>query len=94
MDILTPPQIYHFLDGVPDWQYEHWTLHNTYEFTSFLEAVAFVNDLIEPIEYLQHHPNITIMYNKVRITTCTHDANDSITDKDIALVQAIEEMLE
>lgn len=73
MKLLTPPQIYQFLDTVSDWSYENNTLTNTYEFESFLEALGFVNDLAEVVERIGHYPDIFIAYNKVTLTTTTHD---------------------
>jgi len=36
----------------------------------------------------QHHPDIDIRYNKVRLGLSTHDAG-GITEKDLALARAI-----
>ena len=95
MDILTQPQIYQFLDTVSgDWTYEQGMLRTSYEFSDFLEALSFVNDIAEVAENLGHHPDIDIRYSKVLVATVTHDADDQITDLDIALVEVIEELIE
>jgi 4a-hydroxytetrahydrobiopterin dehydratase len=39
-----------------------------------------------------HHPNWSNVYNKVDIMLFTHDANDSITDKDVKLSEEIDQI--
>jgi 4a-hydroxytetrahydrobiopterin dehydratase len=41
-------------------------------------------------EKMGHHPNWTNVYNKVHFQLCTHDANDTITEKDIQLSKEID----
>lgn len=45
---------------------------HVYKFKDFKEAIAFVNRLAEIAEAEQHHPDITIIWNKVTITLTTH----------------------
>lgn len=95
MTILTPPQIYAFLDTISgEWTYEKNILLCSYEFESFLEAVGFINDLTEVVEKMGHHPDILIQYNKVTLSTTTHDAENQITDLDTSLVEEIEALVD
>jgi 4a-hydroxytetrahydrobiopterin dehydratase len=41
-------------------------------------------------EKLNHHPNWSNVYNRVIIELTTHDAGNTITDKDRQLAKAIE----
>ena len=41
-------------------------------------------------ETLHHHPEWKNVYNKVEICLRTHDANNTVTDKDYELASAIE----
>lgn len=45
-----------------------------YQFANFVEALAFVNKIGALAEELEHHPDITINYNKVKLSVTTHDA--------------------
>jgi 4a-hydroxytetrahydrobiopterin dehydratase len=65
-------------------------LQKTFQFRDFSEALAFVNRVAECAERLQHHPDITINYNKVTLTTTTHDAGSVVTVKDRELADAID----
>lgn len=93
MQQLTEPQIYEFLDSVKGRRYENKALTTTYEFENFLEAMSFVNDLVPVCEELSHHPDILIQYNEVTVTTTTHDFGGVVTDGDVNLVRAIEQLL-
>lgn len=75
-----------------NWTISGNTLQKTFEFGDFNEALLFVNRVGQIAEGLQHHPDITIMYNKVLVSTTTHDAGGIITDKDHALADAIEDL--
>ncbi|NJN85106.1 MAG: 4a-hydroxytetrahydrobiopterin dehydratase [Leptolyngbyaceae cyanobacterium SL_7_1] len=85
---LSPDQVSTALDRVPSWTTDGQTLSCTYRFDNFVESVAFVNRLVEPAEQLAHHPDLTIVYNKVHISLTTHDAG-GLTELDFALAEAI-----
>ncbi len=65
-------------------------LIRTFEFADFKEAWSFMSEVAELAEAHQHHPNWTNVYNRVTILLSTHDADDSITEKDKALAEAID----
>lgn len=71
-----------------------WTLENASKlicerkFADFIQAMDFVNKLIEPAESAGHHPDIYISYNTVKIQLTTHDAG-GLTQKDVDLAQVI-----
>jgi len=57
-------------------------------FKNFIEAIAFVNQLVEPAEAAGHHPDIAISYNKVTVSVTTHDAG-GLTNADFELAIVI-----
>ncbi len=63
------------------------------QFDSYLEGMAFANAVAELAEQQNHHPNIMISYAKVEVETTTHDAGNTVTDKDWRLARAIEAIL-
>jgi 4a-hydroxytetrahydrobiopterin dehydratase len=85
---LTQTEIDQKLESVPEWQQLKQTITRTFKFKNFVEAIAFVNQLVEPAEAAGHHPDLTISYNKVTVSLSTHDAR-GLTDKDFALAQTI-----
>jgi 4a-hydroxytetrahydrobiopterin dehydratase len=84
MKALTPSELHEILQELEDWQLDQGKLVRDYEFPDFRQAIAFVNRIAELAEQLQHHPDIDIRYNKVRLGLVTHDAN-GITQRDVKL---------
>jgi 4a-hydroxytetrahydrobiopterin dehydratase len=85
---LTQTDIDQKIKTVPEWRQLKQTITRTFEFKNFVEAIAFVNQLVEPAEAAGHHPDLTISYNKVTVSLTSHDAG-GLTDKDFALAQTI-----
>jgi len=59
-----------------------------WKFKDFAEALAFVNRVGEAAEAANHHPDISIRWNRVRLTLSTHSAG-TVTDKDHELAETI-----
>lgn len=60
------------------------------EFADFAAAVTFLNKVAALAEELDHHPDLLLHdYNRLRITTVTHDTG-SITAKDRELAARID----
>ena len=57
------------------------SLQKTYQFSDFKEALNFINKVGDISESMNHHPEITNIYNKVTLKLKTHDKNQ-ITDLD------------
>jgi 4a-hydroxytetrahydrobiopterin dehydratase len=68
----------------PDWKIEGGELVRTFKFEAFRDAVSFVNHVADLAEEANHHPDIDIRYNRVRLALLTHDAG-GLTSKDFAL---------
>ena len=69
------------------------SLKRDFVFKDFSEAFAFMTRVALLAESMQHHPERSNSYNKVSITLTTHDQDDSVTDKDRKLAQAIDKLL-
>ena len=86
--LLTDTEINAHLSNLPGWELEGKTITRTFKFKNFVEAINFVNQLVEPAEAAGHHPDLSISYNKVTVTMTTHDAG-GLTAKDVQLAQSI-----
>ncbi len=78
----------HLLSG---WEVEGKTLQSVRKFRDFVEAIAFVNKLVEPAEAAGHHPDLQISYNKVTVVLTTHDSG-GLTQKDFDLAQKVSQI--
>lgn len=68
-------------------------LYRTFEFPDFVSAFGFMASVALIAEKMNHHPNWSNVYNKVFIELTTHDAGNTITDKDIKLAKAIDALV-
>lgn len=62
------------------------------KFRDFVQAFEFMGMVAELAEKHNHHPNWSNVYNNVSIQLTTHDAGNTVTDKDRALADAISQL--
>ena len=85
---LSENEIHEKLPALPGWKYESGALVHDYTFTDFAEAFAFVARLALLAEKANHHPDIDIRYNKLRVALVSHDAG-GVTGRDISMAAEI-----
>jgi 4a-hydroxytetrahydrobiopterin dehydratase len=78
---------------VNDWIVEDNKLKRSFVFENFVHAWGFMNSVALLAEKMNHHPLWLNVYNKVEIELSTHEAGNSITQKDIELAKAINNLL-
>ena len=75
-------RIHRLLMSVPEgWSEVDGALEREFRFDDFVQAIAFVNRVAELAEAENHHPDVEIHYNRVKLRWSTHSA-DAITDRD------------
>jgi 4a-hydroxytetrahydrobiopterin dehydratase len=57
---------------VPGWSLTEGRIEREFRFPGFEQAMAFANKVAEIAEQEDHHPDIFIAYNTVRLTLSTH----------------------
>lgn len=72
------------------WETKENTLYRLFRFNNFSEAFAFMTRVALLAEQQGHHPRWTNVYNTVEIWLCTHDAGNTITEKDVQLAKSID----
>jgi 4a-hydroxytetrahydrobiopterin dehydratase len=78
---LSDQEINDFLRKYPEWAIEDGMLVRFWTFNGFVEAIAFVNRVARLAEQANHHPDIDIRYNRVKLALVSHDAG-GITARD------------
>ena len=73
------------LDG---WEFDGQQLTRLFVLPTFMDAIGFVGRIAEAAERAQHHPDIDVRYDTVRLHLMTHSER-GITDKDFALATEI-----
>lgn len=76
---------------LPDWTLDGKEIKCVRKFKDFVEAINFVNHLVEPAEAAGHHPDLSISYNKVTVVLTSHDAG-GLTEKDFEMAQVISQI--
>lgn len=67
-------------------------LRAEYRFPDFAEAFAFATRVAALADLRNHHPELTIGWGYVRVTLTSHDAGDTVTDRDRSMAEAIENL--
>jgi 4a-hydroxytetrahydrobiopterin dehydratase len=68
-------------------------LVRSFEFKDFTEAFSFMTRVAFIAEKMNHHPEWTNVYNRVEIRLSTHDAGNTVTEKDRKLASEIDKLL-
>ncbi|RLQ89110.1 4a-hydroxytetrahydrobiopterin dehydratase [Notoacmeibacter ruber] len=78
-------------DWLPGWEVASSgdAIAKSFRFKDFRAAMAFMNDVADDAERLNHHPDWSNSYNTVDIQLTTHDAG-GVTERDIELARIIE----
>ena len=66
-------------------------LEREFEFADFAEALAFVNRVGEAAEAANHHPDVEIHWNRVKLRWWTY-ATGAITERDRQLAERTNEL--
>jgi len=74
------------------WKEENNTLIKTFEFSSFEEAMQFMQNATPFISETDHHPTWTNTYNRVEVKLTTHDVGNKITEKDRKLAAYLDKL--
>jgi 4a-hydroxytetrahydrobiopterin dehydratase len=92
-DLLNNQDIKDWLKKLPEWDLDKKQIERVFEFEDFTLAMDFVNNVAEIAEEDDHHPEIDIRYNKVRIALSTH-AEGGLTDADFEVAEKIDTLVE
>ncbi len=80
------------LEQLDGWHHIKKAIAKTFSFSTFNDAIKFVNTVALLAEKHNHHPEITIDYNKVSLSLTTKDSG-GLTEKDFALAKEIDILL-
>ena len=75
------------------WNNSNSKLEKSFKFKDFKEAMNFVNKVAKIAESQNHHPEINIDYNKVKLSIFDHEKGE-VSDKCHKFVGAVDELNE
>ena len=89
MGTMSDAEIHASLAVLPAWVHAGGAITRQFRLDSFAGAIAFVVRLSYAAEAANHHPDLDIRYDRVRVTLSTH-SEGGVTAKDLDLARAIE----
>lgn len=78
---LPPHELHTLAAQLPHWHIEGSELVRTFHFANYHQSIAFVNALAWIANAQDHHPDLSVHYNRVVVRFSTHDA-DGLTLND------------
>ena len=77
--------------GLPGWTRVADRIAKTYRFAGWKETIAFVNAVAWIAERCDHHPDLSVHFNRCVVSYSTHDAG-GITQNDLVCAARIERL--
>jgi 4a-hydroxytetrahydrobiopterin dehydratase len=74
------------------WELKEGKIVKSFQFSSFIDAIEFVNKVAKVAEKIDRHPIIIINWKAVRLSLKSFDV-DAVTKRDINLAKEIEKMV-
>jgi 4a-hydroxytetrahydrobiopterin dehydratase len=74
------------------WEQKDNQLYRKFVFNNFIDAFAFMTKVAILAEKANHHPTWLNTWNRVEIWLSTHDSGNVVTDKDLDLSKAIDNL--
>lgn len=93
-DVLSKQQISDYLKDLPHWREVPGAIAAVFQAKTSAAAIELFSDIAGAAEMDQHHPDVDWRYDKVFVTTTSHDAGGMVTTRDIALASKISEHAE
>ena len=93
VDPLKPAEIESLLRQLSGWTLDGDAITKTYTFRNFYETMAFVNASAWISHREDHHPDMTVGYNRVRVAYVTH-AIDGLSQNDFICAAKIDRLFE
>ena len=86
---LSPEEVENWAAVHSRWKFRDDGIRKTYTFPSFRSAIVFVNRVATIADEVDHHPDITIRYDKVSLKLWSHDAG-GVTERDLKLAERVD----
>lgn len=65
-------EVQKYLRETPGWNFQNGVITREFQLKNFTEAMIFVNQVAHVANSEDHHPTITISYNRVALKLTTH----------------------
>jgi 4a-hydroxytetrahydrobiopterin dehydratase len=86
---LSPEEVRNLSQSLPDWTLKDNSIEKLFQFRDFRRAIEFVRNVADAAESANHHPDIFISYNRVKLTLTTRKIG-ALTKMDFDLAAEID----
>lgn len=86
---LTRQEVEQYLPRLPGWKLTDGSIEKEFRFKSYLEGLAFANEIGKIAEEQDHHPDILIRWRRVKLTLSTHSVK-GLSENDFILAARAE----
>jgi 4a-hydroxytetrahydrobiopterin dehydratase len=90
-DLLPDEEIEARLGDLDGWSREGDAITKSFDRGDFVGSVRFVDQLVEPAEEMNHHPDLSISWSEVKISITNHAAG-GLTEADFELAAKIDQL--
>jgi 4a-hydroxytetrahydrobiopterin dehydratase len=91
MDLLPDNEIEARLGELDGWSREGDAITKEFKNEDFVGSVRFVDSLVEPAEGMNHHPDLELSWDTVKVSITNHAAG-GLTENDFELAKRIDEV--
>jgi len=89
---LSENEIKDFLQtNLQNWDYKNQAISRIYKTGNWMVTLVIPNTIGYLAERSWHHPELILNYNNIKVILSTHDAENSVTEKDLVLAKKIED---
>ncbi len=89
--LLAPAEVEHEMTMLNDWKRNEAQIEKVVTTADFVHAMAFVTSVALLAQAQDHHPDIDIRWNRVKLVLSTHSAG-GLTANDFTLAKAIDKL--
>ena len=89
--MLSLQEINALMSRLNEWSLEDGAIVKSFGFANFKDGLEFVNKVGEVAEKMNHHPDIVLSYNWVRVSLTTHSER-GLTGKDFEAAEEIDKV--
>ena len=91
LSLLPKTEINEQLKTIKNWHFENNTIKKEFNFQTYMDSIAFINQLAEISEKNNHHPDMYVGWCKINLAFTSHD-HGGVTKACITMAKAADEI--